>query len=67
MDEYIKHIEQDSAFKRRFQLVEVPEPQVDQTIDILQGLRKKYEAYHNVRYEEEALEAAARLSNQYIK
>ncbi|KAM6549572.1 hypothetical protein CsatB_021248 [Cannabis sativa] len=65
-DEYRKYIEKDSALKRRFQAVEVPEPSVDDTIQILKGLLKKYESFHNVEYSEKAITAAAHLSNQYI-
>ncbi|XP_060959439.1 chaperone protein ClpC1, chloroplastic-like [Cannabis sativa] len=66
-DEYKKYIEKDSALKRRFQAVEVPEPSVDDTIQILKGLLKKYESFHNVEYSKKAITAAARLSNQYIR
>ncbi|KAF5961500.1 hypothetical protein HYC85_002709 [Camellia sinensis] len=66
LDEYKKYIEKDSALKRRFQLVEVPEPSADEAIEILKGLCLKYETHHNVRYSEDALIAAARLSKQYI-
>eukprot|EP00898_Chlorokybus_atmophyticus_P003164 jgi/Chlat1/3849/Chrsp26S04065 len=66
IDEYRKHIEKDAALERRFQPVQVPEPTVDETIAILQGLRERYEVHHKLRYTEEALEAAARLSAQYI-
>ncbi|KAK3183886.1 hypothetical protein Dsin_031172 [Dipteronia sinensis] len=65
-DEYRKYIEKDNALKRRFQQVEVSEPSVDETIQILKGLKSKYESYHNVRYTEKALAAAVQLSNQYI-
>ncbi|KAK4603142.1 hypothetical protein RGQ29_011920 [Quercus rubra] len=65
-DEYRKYVEADSALKRRFQSVEVPEPSVDETIEILKLLCGKYEIHHNVKYSEEAIVAAARLSNQYI-
>lgn len=67
LDEYRKYIEKDSALKRRFTRLEVPEPTVDETIEILKGLCIKYEKHHNVKYTEEALVAAARLSNQYIR
>jgi ATP-dependent Clp protease ATP-binding subunit ClpC len=66
MNEYRKHIEKDSALERRFQLVMVDEPSVDDTIEILKGIRDRYEQHHNVRYTNEALEAAARLSSRYI-
>ncbi|PON95385.1 ClpA/B family [Trema orientale] len=67
LEEYRKFIEKDSALKRRFQTVEVPEPSVDETIEILKSLCRRYETFHNVRYDEEAIFAAARLSNQYIR
>jgi len=66
MDEYRKHIEKDAALARRFQSVMVDAPTIDETIQILEGLRDKYEAHHRVRFSDEALEAAARLSEQYI-
>ncbi|KAK2666030.1 hypothetical protein Ddye_004604 [Dipteronia dyeriana] len=66
-DEYRKYIEKDNALKRRFQQVEVSEPSVDETIQIIEGLKSKYESYHNVRYTKKALTAAVQLSNQYIR
>jgi ATP-dependent Clp protease ATP-binding subunit ClpC len=66
MDEYRKHIEKDSALARRFQTILVEAPSVDQTIAIINGLRDKYEAHHRVKFSDEAIIAAARLSNQYI-
>ncbi|XP_052136439.1 chaperone protein ClpC3, chloroplastic [Oryza glaberrima] len=66
IDEYRKHIEKDPALERRFQPVKVPEPTVDETIGILKGLRERYEIHHKVRYTDESLIAAARLSYQYI-
>lgn len=66
LDEYRKHIERDSALERRFQPITVDEPTVEETIDILKGLRDKYEAHHRVRITDEALDAAARLSDRYI-
>uniref|UniRef100_A0A7N0RAN8 Clp protease ATP binding subunit n=1 Tax=Kalanchoe fedtschenkoi TaxID=63787 RepID=A0A7N0RAN8_KALFE len=66
LDEYRKHIEKDPALERRFQPVKVPEPTVDETIQILKGLRERYEIHHKLRYTDEALEAAAQLSYQYI-
>ncbi|MCI2424221.1 ATP-dependent Clp protease ATP-binding subunit [Saccharopolyspora sp. K220] len=66
LDEYRKHIEKDPALERRFQPVQVPEPSVSDTVAILQGLRENYEAHHRVRYTEEAVAAAAQLSDQYI-
>ncbi|XP_010555578.1 PREDICTED: chaperone protein ClpC1, chloroplastic [Tarenaya hassleriana] len=66
LDEYRKHIEKDPALERRFQPVKVPEPSVDETIQILNGLRERYEIHHKLRYTDEALVAAAHLSYQYI-
>ena len=66
MDEYRKHIEKDAALARRFQTILVDPPTVDQTIDIIKGLRDRYEVHHRVKYSEDAVVAAARLSNQYI-
>jgi ATP-dependent Clp protease ATP-binding subunit ClpC len=67
LDEYRKHIEKDPALERRFQPVKVPEPTVDETIEILRGLRERYEIHHKLRYTDEALIAAAKLSYQYIR
>jgi hypothetical protein len=66
LDEYRKHIEKDPALERRFQPVLVPEPTVEETIQILKGLRERYEIHHKLRYTDEALVAAAQLSYQYI-
>ncbi|MBI3601931.1 MAG: ATP-dependent Clp protease ATP-binding subunit [Candidatus Omnitrophica bacterium] len=66
MDEYRKHIEKDAALERRFQTIIVDPPSVEETILILKGLRDKYEAHHRVKFSDEALEAAARLSDRYI-
>ncbi|NLN93415.1 MAG: ATP-dependent Clp protease ATP-binding subunit [Candidatus Hydrogenedens sp.] len=66
MDEYRKHIEKDSALARRFQTILVNAPSVAETIQIIKGLRDKYEAHHRVRFSDEAIVAAAQLSNQYI-
>jgi len=66
LDEYRKHIEKDSALARRFQAVLVGEPTVDQTIEILKGLRDRYEAHHKVTITDESIEAAAKLSDRYI-
>ena len=65
-DEYRKYFEKDGAFARRFQKVEVPEPSVEDTVRILQGLRDRYETYHQVAYTAEGLRAAAELSHRYI-
>ncbi len=66
MDEYRKYIEKDAALERRFQTIMVEPPSVGQTIEILKGLRDKYEAHHRVTFKDEALEAAAKLSDRYI-
>ena len=66
LEEYRKHIEKDAALERRFQPVTVEEAGVDQTIEILKGLRPYYENHHQVQITDEALEAAARLSARYI-
>ncbi|CAL0321589.1 unnamed protein product [Lupinus luteus] len=65
-DEYRMYIEKDLALKRRFEPVIVPEPTVDEAVDILKGLSSKYEEFHGVCYEHDALVAAASLSKQYI-
>jgi ATP-dependent Clp protease ATP-binding subunit ClpC len=66
LDEFHKHIEKDSALERRFAPVYVEEPNVDDTIQMLQGLRDRYEAHHKVSFSDEALVAAARLSSRYV-
>ncbi|HIW67802.1 MAG TPA: ATP-dependent Clp protease ATP-binding subunit [Candidatus Dietzia merdigallinarum] len=66
LDEYRKHIEKDAALERRFQPVNVPEPSVDLSIEILKGLRDKYEQHHRVSITDQALVAAATLSDRYI-
>jgi ATP-dependent Clp protease ATP-binding subunit ClpC len=66
LDEYRKHIEGDAALERRFQPVMIEEPTVEETIQILQGIRSRYEAHHNLEITDEALEAAARLSARYV-
>jgi ATP-dependent Clp protease ATP-binding subunit ClpC len=66
IDEYRKDIEKDAALERRFQPILVPEPSVTDTIEILRGLRDRYEAHHQVRFTDEALIAAAELSDRYI-
>ncbi len=66
LDEYRKHIEKDAALERRFAPVYVEEPSVEETVEILKGLRERYEQHHQVKYEEEALETAARLAGRYI-
>ena len=66
LDEYRKHIEKDAALARRFQPVFVGQPDVDDTISILRGLKEKYEVHHKVRITDGAIVAAATLSNRYI-
>ena len=66
LDEYRKHIEKDAALERRFQPVQVPEPTVDHTVEILRGLRDRYAAHHGVLITDDALVAAATLSDRYI-
>ncbi len=65
-DEYRKHIEKDAALERRFQPVTVGEPTKDETIEILKGLRDRYEAHHKVKITDEALKAAVDLSDRYL-
>lgn len=65
-DEYRKHIEKDAALERRFQPITVEEPTTDDAIEILKGLRDRYEAHHEVKITDEALEAAVELSARYI-
>lgn len=65
-DEYRKYFEKDGALSRRFQKIEVPEPTTEETFQILQGIKSKYEEYHRVSYSEEALRAAAELSDKFI-
>ncbi len=67
LNEYQKYIEKDAALERRFQPVLIDEPNVEQTILILQGIRERYEAHHRLKITEEALVAAAKLSDSYIK
>ncbi|HAH22004.1 MAG: hypothetical protein A2Y00_07955 [Omnitrophica WOR_2 bacterium GWF2_43_52] len=66
LDEYRKYIEKDAALERRFQTIMVDPPSVEQTVEILKGLRDKYESHHRVKYADDALEAAAKLSDRYI-
>ncbi len=65
-DEYTKYIEKDSALERRFQPVITPEPSIEETVEILRGLRDKYESHHEVKIEDSALVSAAKLSDRYI-
>ncbi len=66
LDEFRKHIEKDSALERRFAPIYVEEPNVEQTIEMLRGLKHRYEAHHNISYVDDALKAAARLSYRYV-
>ena len=66
LDEYRKHIEKDAALERRFQPVMVEEPSVEETLEILKGLRDRYEAHHRVKITDEAIKAAASLSDRFI-
>ena len=66
LDEYRKNIEKDAALERRFQPIQVDEPSVEDTVAILKGLRDRYEAHHRINISDEALEAAAKLSNRYV-
>jgi ATP-dependent Clp protease ATP-binding subunit ClpC len=66
LNEYRKYIEKDAALERRFQPILVNEPSVEESIEILKGLRDRYEAHHGVKISDEAIEAAARLSTRYI-
>ncbi|OAV60622.1 ATP-dependent Clp protease ATP-binding subunit [Enteractinococcus helveticum] len=66
LDEYRKHIEKDAALERRFQPIQVDEPSVEDTVEILRGLRDRYEAHHRVSITDEALQAAATMADRYI-
>lgn len=66
LDEYRKHIEKDPALERRFQPIQVGEPTVEEAVEILRGLRDRYEAHHRVTISDEAIELAAKLSDRYI-
>ena len=66
-DEYRKYVERDAALERRFQPVQVDEPPVDDAVQILRGLKDRYESHHNVVYTDEAIDAAAKLSSRYIQ
>ncbi len=65
-EEYKKHIEKDPAYERRFQVVQIPEPSVAETIKILRGLKTKYEQHHTIKFSADSLIAAAELSERYI-
>ena len=66
LDEYRKHVEKDAALERRFQPVKVEEPSVAMTIEILKGLRERYESHHSVTITDQALVAAANLADRYV-
>lgn len=66
LDEYRKYIEKDAALERRFQPIQVDEPTVEETILIIKGLRDRYEAHHRVKFTDEAVDAAAKMSDRYI-
>ena len=66
MDEYRKYLERDAALERRFQQIKVAEPSVEETVEILKGLRDRYEAHHRIRITDEALSSAAELADRYI-
>lgn len=66
IDEFRKHIEHDAALERRFQPIMVEPPSVEETVEILKGLREKYESHHKVKYSDEALATSAELSDRYI-
>src|SRR5204863_923290 len=67
LDEYRKYLERDAALERRFQQIRVEEPSVDDTVEILRGLRDRYEAHHRCKISDEALHAAATLADRYIQ
>src|SRR4026209_2674252 len=67
LDEYRKYLERDAALERRFQQVRVEEPTIDETVQILRGLRDRYEAHHRCKISDEALQAAAMLADRYIQ
>ena len=66
LDEYRKYIEKDAALERRFQPIQVDEPTIEEAIQILYGLRDRYEAHHRVKITDEAIDAAVKLSDRYI-
>ncbi len=66
LDEYRKHVEKDSALERRFQPVFISEPSIEDSIQILKGLRDKYESHHGIKIADDAIEAAVKLSHRYI-
>ena len=66
LDEYRKHVEKDGALERRFQVINVTPPTVDESVKILQGLQPRYEKHHNVKYDDDAIESCVFLSDRYI-
>ena len=66
LDEYRKYLERDSALERRFQQIRVDQPSIEETVQILKGLRDRYEQHHRVEITDEALHAAAELADRYI-
>src|SRR5699024_6591748 len=66
LDEYRKYIEKDAALERRFQPITVDEPSADEAVQILEGLRDRYEAHHRVKITDDAIDAAVKLSDRYI-
>src|SRR5699024_6055958 len=66
LEEYRKHIEKDAALERRFQPIQVAEPSVNDTVEIIKGLRDRYEAHHRVSFTDDALSSAANLADRYI-
>jgi len=66
IDDYRKYIERDAALERRFQTIMVNEPTTEETVNILEGLRERYEKHHHVRILDEALEAAVKMSDRYV-
>ena len=66
LDEYRKYLERDAALERRFQQIKVAEPSLEETVEILKGLRDRYEAHHRIRITDEALQLAAELADRYI-
>jgi ATP-dependent Clp protease ATP-binding subunit ClpC len=66
LNEFRKHIEKDSALERRFQQVKVDEPTIEDAIEIMKGLREKYESHHKVSYADDALEASVKLTSRYL-
>mmetsp|Transcript_46989 Transcript_46989/g.109529 ORF Transcript_46989/g.109529 Transcript_46989/m.109529 type:complete len:1052 (+) Transcript_46989:80-3235(+) len=67
IEEYRKYVEKDKALERRFQPVTVPEPTIEETVKILKGLARKYEAHHRLRYTDESLESCVKFASQYIQ